>query len=462
MIDRGIGSSDRTVTQRPVQPIQSVTGSQWDRIERLVEQLGTLPMQRQKSWIDHLFQQGEDPVVLSLVTCKLRLPPENESCRVGSKIREFTLKRQIGIGGMGVAYLAEQDSPRRQVIVKVIHSFWAGDLRFSERFREEIEILGRLDHAWIAQIYAGGIHTIRAEGRERAFPFYAMQYVRGTPITAYAVDVELELEERVNLLVKVCDAVTYAHTHNIVHTDLKPDHILIDADGNPHLLDFGLAIRIDSSLPRGANEVGFGTPAYMSPEQTSAAYGDVGPWSDVYALGVILYELLTGKRPYTSVHDVLRGTSVPKIGELNSECDGDLENVVAKAMEKKSDDRFRTVAAFQEALKRISVQSDESQNLRLAVCYDNKINRVFEVNCPSDTQWGVFCNAHCSLFSTPAEPEDYLVVDVRRKRVLRPRIVGDVGKATVALVHKSDSLAQLPLDFLSVIVLMAFERRGGG
>jgi serine/threonine protein kinase len=163
--------------------MESLTSSQWARVREIASQLEFASETRREADLRALRDQGEDPVVLSLAALRLRLPPEDLA---GRKVGGFTLRKVIGAGGMGVAYLADQDMPRRKVIVKLPHSMLvARDEGVSRRFLEEIETLGRLEHIGIARIYEGGIHREPPERGGSSFPYFAMEYVRGDRITVY-------------------------------------------------------------------------------------------------------------------------------------------------------------------------------------------------------------------------------------------------------------------------------------
>lgn len=212
-----------------------------------------------------------------------------------SSIGGYRVLRRIGQGGMGVVYEAEQKQPRRRVALKVVDGVRAGS-EFAARLRTEAEIQGRLQHVGIAQVFEAGVATV---GLSRC-PFFAMELIEGRPILAYADDADLDLRERLGLLALVADGVGYAHARGVVHRDLKPENILVKASGQPKVLDFGIA-SVTSDATIAATTMTrdgqiLGTLAYIAPEQLGR-HGDVTPRADVYALGVIAYELLAGRPP---------------------------------------------------------------------------------------------------------------------------------------------------------------------
>ncbi len=258
----------------------------------------------------------------------------------------------IGEGGMGVVYEAEQENPRRIVALKVVKPGLAIP-EVLRRFERESHVLGRLQHPGIAQIYEAGV----ARGR----PFFAMERIHGHALLEYAAAHRLTTPQRLNLIIRICEATQHAHDRGIIHRDLKPGNILVDETGQPKILDFGVA-RVtdgDAKITRGT-DLGklVGTLAYMSPEQVRADPAELDARSDVYALGLILYELLAGRMPYESgrhvteaVHVISEQEPYP-LGSVSREFRGDLQTIAAKALEKDKSRRYPSAADFAADLRR--------------------------------------------------------------------------------------------------------------
>ncbi len=293
-------------------------------------------------------------------------------------IGAYRIKQRIGRGGMGDVYLAERadDEFRRQVAVKVVRPGLGADL--VARFRSERQMLASLDHPHIAQLFDGGLS---ADGR----PYLVMEYVSGRAIDVYADECRLTLDQRLDLFLQVCDAVERAHRSLVVHRDLKPANILVSAEGSAKLLDFGVAKLLDSDAgPADApvTRPGFRmmTPEYSSPEQFLGEPTTTA--TDVYSLGVILYELLCGRRPFESAEqspamlerrvldtqpeppsvacrttlrrppeDVARARSTSMDG-LPRRIRGDLDNIVLTALRREPDRRYSSVAALKADIRR--------------------------------------------------------------------------------------------------------------
>jgi serine/threonine protein kinase/tetratricopeptide (TPR) repeat protein len=218
--------------------------------------------------------------------------PDDQDPHIGGQIGAYTIQRCIGRGGMGAVYLARRsDDFEQSVAIKMIRRGMDSDLVI-RRFRHERQILASLNHPNIACLFDGGT---TADG----LPYFVMEHVAGTPIDRYADDHRLSTVERLRLFLGVLDAVRHAHEHNVVHRDLKPGNVLVTSEGQPKLLDFGIAKILDSESHGDSTMTTLArpmTPDYASPEQILGQ--PITPATDVYALGLLLYELLTGHRPF--------------------------------------------------------------------------------------------------------------------------------------------------------------------
>ena len=299
----------------------------------------------------------------------------------GKRAGPYRLLRQLARGGMGTVYLAARDDEQyhKKVAVKLVRRGMDTD-DVLRRFRTERQILARLEHPNIARLIDGGVTD---EGR----PFFVMEYVEGRPLDAYCNTLRLSIRERLTLFLKVCEAVRYAHGKLVIHRDLKPSNILVREEGTVKLLDFGIAKLLsddDEALTRTGMRVM--TPEYAAPEQVRGEA--VTTATDVYALGVLLYKLLTGRLPYRvrglSRHEIERaildtdptrpstaitmvraedsahatspeaisrdrGTSV---SALRRRLSGDLDTIVLKALQKEPERRYASVEAFEEDARR--------------------------------------------------------------------------------------------------------------
>lgn len=281
-------------------------------------------------------------------------------------IGNYTIYSTLGEGGMGVVYEAEQQHPKRKVALKVVRGGHFVDEISIRMFEREAETLGRLKHPGIAAIYESGVTE---EGQH----FFAMELVRGKTLDAHLAGGVLrtplsrdELQGRLSLFRKVCEAVNYAHQRGVIHRDLKPSNIVIDEALEPKILDFGLARITDTDVANAgvASVVGEikGTLAYMSPEQAQGHPDGIDLRADVYSLGVILYEMLTGDRPYgtesDSIMEAIRviTTRVPApfrgIDAARKLAGGEIETIVMKALEKDPDRRYQSAAAFADDIER--------------------------------------------------------------------------------------------------------------
>ena len=275
---------------------------------------------------------------------------------IGRRLGHYQILNMVGEGGMGAVYQAEQDHPRRIVALKVIKA-GVPSAELLRRFERESQVLARLQHPGIAQIYEAGV----ADTAFGPQPYFAMEFIHGVPLQAYAETRKLGPRQRLQLMANVCDAVEHAHQRGVIHRDLKPANILVDDGGQPKILDFGVARATDSDAhATRQTDVGqlVGTLAYMSPEQVTADPLDVDTRSDVYALGVVLYELLGKRLPYQlsqQLHEAvrtIREQDPTRLSAISRSYRGDVETIVGKALEKDKTRRYVSAAELADDIRR--------------------------------------------------------------------------------------------------------------
>ena len=272
------------------------------------------------------------------------------------RMGDYELINELGRGGMGVVYRARQLSLGRTVALKMI---LRGELASStdiSRFRAEAEAAARLDHPHIVSIFEVGAHDDQ--------PYFSMQYIAGTTLSQRLVSGPIPPEEAAGLLIPVCRAVAAAHRAGVLHRDLKPSNVLIDDAGSPYVTDFGLAKQMtagDGSVSMTAGSLThsgaiLGTPGYMAPEQAAGQRGSIGPATDVYSLGAVLYAMLTGRAPFQAASPVdtlllVLEQDPPPPRILNPQADPDLEVIALKALQKPADLRYATADALADDLE---------------------------------------------------------------------------------------------------------------
>jgi serine/threonine-protein kinase len=352
----------------------------WERVEELFHAASALPEAEWGAFLDR--ECGEDGALQREVASllgwseqsadftRLAIEPHHRVASAlitrspGDTLGPYRILREVGEGGMSRVYLAERadEQYRMQVAVKVIRP-GLDTPALLDRLRQERQILANLNHPYIAHLLDGGT-------TEDGTPFVVMEYVEGVTIDRFCEEGGLSLEGRLELFLKVCNAVQYAHRNLIIHRDLKPNNLLVTADGTPKLLDFGIAKVLNpESFPQDVSETQAGlwllTPQYASPEQIRGEELTTG--SDIYSLGVLLYRLLAGAPPYRlegkspgAVERTVCEEPVPAPSELAPEgarnlLRGDLDSIILHALEKDPEARYASVERLADDLERYRV-----------------------------------------------------------------------------------------------------------
>ncbi len=379
-----------------------MTPERWCKIRRILDELLLMPIEKRDAYIESSCREDASLVVhihdlvahmeSTLVETPLDNPAVGSPFNVGSqlssiqatrslkpveswpendvkglRVGRYTIRRGIGQGGMGTVYEAIQDIPRRRVALKIMRTGLATRSMIN-RFRFETEVLGRLNHPNIAQIFDAGVHYESALGDSNscALPYFAMEFVEeGSAISEFCETGDLDIRERLVLFVDACRAIHHGHQKAVIHRDIKPNNLLISRDGVVKVIDFGVARSTDSDLDRQTLAVEtsgiIGTLQYMSPEQCSgqSEQPEIDVTSDVYSLGVVLFEMLCGQLPYAeSGHSVVSWARIisesPILcpGKINRSLRGDLEAILLMALKKNTSRRYQSAEAFAEDICR--------------------------------------------------------------------------------------------------------------
>jgi len=358
----------------------------WKKAKEIFQTAMDLPLAQRQAFIENeangdalvkaevetlleAFDEAGDFIVAPALAVADFVENEQKTSIAGKQIGAYKILEEIGRGGMGAVYLAERADAEfeKKVAVKLIKRGLDTD-EIVNRFRNERQILANLEHPNIARLLDGG-------ATDDGLPFLVMEYVEGLPLTRFCDEKNLDLDARLKLFLEVCAAVQYAHRNLTVHRDLKPSNILVSEDETPKLLDFGIAKLLtptaDFATGQTATNFNVMTPEYASPEQVQGLA--VTTATDVYSLGVVLYEILTGNRPYSFenqsleniIHTVchrepLRPSSVlgskfqvPSSKSSNPKSlKGDLDNIVLMAMRKEPERRYSSIEQFAEDIRR--------------------------------------------------------------------------------------------------------------
>ncbi|HJP92025.1 MAG TPA: protein kinase [Pyrinomonadaceae bacterium] len=371
----------------------SITPERWQQVKQILAKALDVDSGRQQEFLDfacgsdsglraevesllaHRVETSSD-VIEMCASDAARFRVKAEPSRAGTRIGAYRVVREIGHGGMGAVFLAVRDDEQyqQQVAIKLIKSNIADDA-MRRRFRNEMQILADLNHPSIARLFDAG-------QTEDGVPYLVMEYVEGQPINVYCEEQDVSTEQRLRLFCMVCEAVQYAHQHLVIHRDIKPGNILVTNEGVPKLVDFGIAKLLDRSNSAEATvtAIQFMTPQYASPEQILG--GSVTTATDVYSLGVVLYELLSGQLPYRLKsrlpHEVAKaicdqdpqrpsaaivqtnggepsasiGTAVRSHTSRRKRLHSDLDNIVLMAMRKEPERRYPTAEQLADDIRR--------------------------------------------------------------------------------------------------------------
>ena len=348
----------------------------WYRIEALFEQALRLPEVERSGFLDEVCSGDPElrheltaliagsptwaASVRSAVIAEVRMLASDVAAQVGRRIGAFRLIRLVGEGGMGAVYLGKRDDAQftQRVAIKIVPRAFSSPSSIA-RFRDERQILAALEHPNIVRLLDGG-------STDDGLPYLVMEYIEGLTITQYATRHQLSVRRRVELVRQVCTALQHAHRHLVVHRDIKPNNILVDVDGAPKILDFGIAKLLAPIAPfereaRTVTGAAMFTPEYASPEQ---ARGDaVSTGSDVYSVGAVLYELMTSEPPLRPTGNALerlrvicevepaRPSAIAPSGRRR-ELAGDLDNIIVKALHKDPEQRYASVEELSSDLGR--------------------------------------------------------------------------------------------------------------
>jgi serine/threonine-protein kinase len=338
----------------------------WDRLQELFYAASGMEPRKRRAFLEAecatdpelrveveslIFSSGETAAT-GLVDSLQILAAAAIAVTPGERIGHYEVIRELGRGGMGSVFLAVRadDHYRKQVAIKLLNLAMATP-EMQARFRAERQILADLDHPHIARLLDGG-------ATPAGLPYVVMEYIEGPPIDVWCREKNLSVPKRLHLFRQLCDAVMYAHRNLVIHRDIKPANVLVAPDGSPKLLDFGIAKLVNEEPALTRMHERLMTPEYASPEQ---ARGDaITTASDVYSLGILLYELLTGRRPFevagrtaAEIQITICDTEHARPSERGSrELRGDLDNIVMMAMRKEPLRRYASVDQFSEDIRR--------------------------------------------------------------------------------------------------------------
>ncbi len=275
----------------------------------------------------------------------------------GENVGPYRIVEQLGSGGMATVYKGYQPSLDRYVAIKVMHPMFKGNPQFFERFKREARIVAKLEHPNIIPIHDFNEH--------KGEPYLVMRYVEGDTLKPHMEGQPMPPDEVLRVIRPVCSALNYAHNQGVLHRDIKPSNIMVTTDGSIFVTDFGLARMVEAGESTLSQDMMVGTPQYISPEQAQGVK-DLDGRTDIYSLGVVLYEMLTGRvpfsadTPFATVHDHIY-TPLPPPSSVNPNINPDVERMLLKALAKAPEDRYATAKNLLEAAETaLEVQMSQS------------------------------------------------------------------------------------------------------
>ncbi|MEM9951289.1 MAG: protein kinase [Chloroflexota bacterium] len=324
----------------------------------------------------------------------------------GEQVGAYTIDSPIGRGGMATVYKAYHERLDRHVAIKLMHETFLQDENFRERFQREARIIAKLEHPAIVQIYDSDEY--------KNTPYLVMKYVEGMTLKKQFIKKGMTIEEIERIMTRVAEGLDYAHSRGVLHRDMKPSNILLDNSGNAYITDFGLARIAEAGASTISHDMMLGTPYYISPEQAQGSK-DLDHRTDIYSLGIILYELLTGQvpfqadTPYAIVHGHIY-TKPELPSKVNPDLTSSIDKVLSRALEKNRENRYPSAIALMRDFS-LAIQGQAPQYTPSDSAFVNPVD-----NYVPDNPTVIEPSHHISAKPMPTSRQDRVESPVRRSR----------------------------------------------